>query len=70
MSDALMQNVKVTQKGDKLTIEVDVSKAVLTSAAPYASGKTRTVATTRGNQVVAMVDGKAIVLGLNAYFKG
>jgi hypothetical protein len=37
---------------------------------PSASGKTLVVASTRGNTVTtAMVDGKPVTIGLNAYIK-
>lgn len=37
---------------------------------PSASGKTRVVATSHGNMVTtAMVEGKPVTIGLNAYIK-
>jgi len=52
-------------KGNKLCIEIDLEKPT-----PSASGKTLVVASTRGNAVTtAMVDGKPITIGLNAYIK-
>jgi len=50
-------------KGNKLCIEIDLEKPT-----PSSSGKTLVVASTRGNAVTtAMVDGKPITIGLNAY---
>jgi len=51
--------------GNKLCIEIDLEKPT-----PSASGKTLVVASTRGNTVTtAMVDGKPVTIGLNAYIK-
>jgi hypothetical protein len=55
-----MQNVITKIKGNKLIIEVDMSKEFGLSA----SGKTISIASTKGNKVVA--DG-GITLGLNVY---
>lgn len=50
------------EKG-KLIVEID-----LQTPTPSASGKTLVVATTRGNvRTDAVVDGKPITIGLNAY---
>ncbi|MBV5339047.1 MAG: hypothetical protein J0665_05735 [Deltaproteobacteria bacterium] len=50
-------------KGNKLYIEIDLEKPT-----PSASGKTLVVASSRGNSVTtAEVDGKPIIIGLNAY---
>jgi hypothetical protein len=52
-------------KGNKLCIEIDLEKPT-----PSSSGKTLVVASTRGNAVTtAMVDGKPVTIGLNAYIK-
>jgi hypothetical protein len=52
-------------KGNKLYIEIDLEKPT-----PSSSGKTLVVASTRGNAVTdAMVDGKPVTIGLNAYIK-
>lgn len=52
-------------KNCKLCIEID-----LETPTPSSSGKTLVVASTRGNAVTtAMVDGKPITIGLNAYIK-
>ena len=50
----------------KLIIEIDLEDP----PQPSASGKTLVVASTRGNQVTAaMVNGKPVTIGLNAYIK-
>lgn len=47
-----------------LNVEIPISKR------PSASGKTMVVASTNGNQpTTCMVDGKPVILGLNAYIK-
>jgi hypothetical protein len=52
-------------KGNKLCIEIDLEKPT-----PSSSGKTMVVASSRGNAVTtAMVDGKPVTIGLNAYIK-
>ncbi|NTV99073.1 MAG: hypothetical protein HGA70_07915 [Chlorobiaceae bacterium] len=52
-------------KNGKLLIEIDLEKPTLS-----ASGKTLVVASTHGNMVTtAMVDGKPVTIGLNAYIK-
>jgi hypothetical protein len=57
--------MKVTIKDNKLVIEMEMSKPT-----PSASGKTLVVASTHGNQpTTAMVDGKPVVIGLNAYIR-
>lgn len=49
----------------KLTIVIDIQEPT-----PSASGKTLVVATTHGNVVTeCVVDGKPVVVGLNAYIK-
>ena len=58
---------------DKLKVEVDGKylriKIPLQKAAPSASGKTMVVASTHGNrETEAEVDGRKIMLGLNAYY--
>jgi len=61
----LIMAMIVEIKGNKLCIEIDLEKP--TSSA---SGKTLVVASTRGNAVTdAMVDGKPVTIGLNAYIK-
>ena len=57
--------MKVEIKGNELVITVEMQKPT-----PSASGKTLVDASSRGNQVTtAMVDGKPVVVGLNAYIK-
>jgi len=57
--------MKVEVKDNKLFIEIDLEKP-----APSSSGKTLVVASTRGNVVTdAQVEGKHLVVGLNAYIK-
>lgn len=52
-------------KGNQLVITMD-----LETPTPSASGKTLVVGSSRGNMTTtAMVDGKPIILGLNAYIK-
>lgn len=52
-------------EGNKLCIEIDLEPPT-----PSTSGKTLVVASTRGNVTTgAMVDGKPVVVGLNAYIK-
>jgi hypothetical protein len=50
--------------GDKLVIEIPLNS----SPVPSGSGKTLVVASTHGNKVTeAQVNGKNVVIGLNAY---
>jgi hypothetical protein len=52
--------------GKKLTIEIDLEEPIALSK----TGKTKIVASSHGNQVTtATVDGKPVVIGLNAYIK-
>lgn len=47
-----------------------VIRLQLQSPAPSASGKTLVVASSHGNQpTAAMVDGKPVVIGVNAYIR-
>jgi hypothetical protein len=55
-----MQNVKYEVKDNKLILEIDLTKEF----GPSKSGKTITVASTRGNQ---KIDGTDAVIGLNVY---
>jgi hypothetical protein len=56
-------NVKI--ENGKLFIEIDLQEPT-----PSSSGKTLVVATTHGNVVTdVVVDGKPVVIGLNAYIK-
>jgi hypothetical protein len=55
----------VNIKDSKLCIEIDLEKPT-----PSASGKTLVVASTHGNVVTtALVDGKPVTIGINAYIK-
>ena len=57
--------MKASIKNNILTIEID-----LQSPRPSASGKTLVVATSGGNMTTtAQVDGKPVIVGLNAYIK-
>ncbi|NLW83522.1 MAG: hypothetical protein GXY41_03810 [Phycisphaerae bacterium] len=57
--------MKVEIKGNELIITVE-----LQTPTPSASGKTLVVASSHGNQVTtAVIDGKPVVVGLNAYIK-
>lgn len=55
-----MQNVEWEIKGDKLIIEIDLTMEF----GPSKSGKTITIASTRGNQ---NIEGTDAVIGLNVY---
>jgi len=55
-----MQNVEWEVKGDKLIIEIDLTK----DFGPSKSGKTITIASTRGNQ---KIEGTNAIIGLNVY---
>lgn len=55
----------VTRDGDCLVIRIALQPPTLSS-----SGKTRVVASTRGNQATAVqIDGKPVIVGVNAYIK-
>ena len=57
--------MKATIKDHVLHIEIP-----LQAPRPSATGKTLTVASTRGNQPTeARIDGKPVIIGLNAYIK-
>ncbi len=57
--------LKAEIRDNKLFIEIDLEEPT-----PSASGKTLVVASTRGNTVTsAEVDGKPLIIGLNAYIK-
>jgi hypothetical protein len=56
-------NVKI--ENGKLFIEIDLQEPT-----PSASGKTLVAATTHGNVVTeCIIDGKPVVIGINAYIK-
>ena len=58
-------HVVLFAKGNRLCIEIDLEKPT-----PSSSGKTLVVASSRGNAVTtAIVDGKPVTIGLNAYIK-
>lgn len=57
--------MNVTVDGKELVIRIPMCEP-----RPSSSGKTLVVATTSGNQVTtAMVNGKPVTIGLNAYIK-
>ena len=57
--------MKVEIKGNELVITIPMTKPT-----PSASGKTLVVASSHGNQPTsAQVDGKPVVVGLNAYIR-
>lgn len=58
-----MKNVKMTRNGDKLTIEVDLSK----NFGPSRTGKTIIIASTEGNVKAPQSDDTFV--GLNIYSK-
>lgn len=56
--------MQVTIEGKELVIRIPIQNP----PQPSASGKTLVVASSRGNKVTdAIVDGKQVVIGLNAY---
>jgi hypothetical protein len=55
-----MENVKWEVKDNKLTIEIDLTKEFGRSK----SGKTITIASTKGNQ---KIEGTDVIIGLNVY---
>jgi hypothetical protein len=56
-----MENIKMTQKGDILTIEIDTSKRGKTST----SGKSVIVASTSGN--ISVPGKEEVKIGINCY---
>ncbi|WP_052606850.1 hypothetical protein [Acidithrix sp. C25] len=57
--------MEVTIKDNKLYIEIELQEPT-----PSSSGKTLVVASSHGNMVTsAMIDGKPVIIGLNAYIK-
>lgn len=59
--------MSVTLKGNKLIIEIDAN---VSDPQPSSSGKSRIVASTNGNMTSSvMVQGKPVIIGLNAYIK-
>ena len=58
-------SIKVTIQGKRLVIDLPLEAATLS-----ASGKSYVIASTRGNMTTdAKIDGKPIVIGVNAYFR-
>lgn len=58
-------NVSVEVKNDSLVITIPMG-----TPAPSASGKTLVVASAHGNLVTsAVIDGKPVIVGVNAYIK-
>ncbi len=62
MSEQLGENVKVEVKDGEAIITIDLKHR----GGPSSSGKSITVASTRGNIIIPGTD---VVLGLNAYVK-
>lgn len=59
------KSMEVKIENDRLIISIELQKPT-----PSASGKTLVVATTHGNVTTdCVVDGKPLVIGLNAYIK-
>ncbi len=59
----MADDLTVTREGDMLVIRIPIK-----TPTPSASGKTLVVASTRGNQKLALqIDGKDLYQGLNAY---
>jgi hypothetical protein len=57
--------MKVEIKGKELIITVEMQ-----TPTPSASGKSLVIASSRGNQrTTAIIDGKPVIVGLNAYIK-
>ena len=57
--------MKVEIKGNELIITIEMQPPT-----PSASGKTLVVASSDGNQTTtAIIDGKPVIVGLNAYIK-
>ena len=53
-------------EGNKLVVEIDIEEEIK----PSASGKTLVIASSHGNQTTAaVVNGKPVTIGLNAYIK-
>lgn len=57
--------MKAEIKGNELIVTIEMQ-----TPTPSASGKTLVVATSHGNQATtAMIDGKPVIIGFNAYIK-
>lgn len=60
-----LKKLTIDEKERTMTIVMDLEEPT-----PSSSGKTLVVASTRGNtQTDAMLDGKPVVIGVNAYIK-
>lgn len=59
-----MDNIKLSQEGTELVIRIDTTKRLGTST----SGKSETVASTRGNQNLIVGD-VTLTVGVNAFIK-
>ena len=65
LGDVDMSNITAEIKGKTLVITLD-----LQTPAPSASGKTLVVASSHGNvATTAVVDGKPVTIGVNAYIR-
>ena len=61
----LLREVKIDEKAKSLTLVLDLQEPT-----PSASGKTLVVTTTHGNQPTdATLDGKPVIVGVNAYIR-
>jgi hypothetical protein len=58
-----MQNVQISTKANVITITIDTDLTLGDSK----SGKTVLIATTGGNQAIALPDGRQIKLGVNCF---
>jgi Fe-S cluster assembly ATPase SufC len=59
----LGRNVAVKVEGNKILVEMDLSAKGEVSA----SGKSTVIASSKGNQTIAVVDGKVFKLGVNLF---
>ncbi len=64
-----MKNITHSFEGDTLVLKIDASRAALAAATPSATGKTKIVATSSGNQAITLPNGTVLNLGVNAYIK-
>ena len=61
----MLREAKIDEEAKTLTLVLDLQEPT-----PSASGKTLVVATTHGNQPTdVQVDGKPLVVGVNAYIR-
>lgn len=62
--------MKTSLKNGVLTVEIPVNGNSLNDLPESASGKSRIVASTGGNQASGVtIDGQAVIVGLNAYVR-